>query len=96
MEFWRFSDSLIPFVPCCSLVLHQDTPQSLSYGLNMHRSCRTAPDRVFSDQFGAKARALAMLGRQPATYRQSEFVHPGVGVATRLLSDFLWVSFSMS
>ena len=65
-----FSDSLIH----CSLAVAQywaprKHPQSLSYSLDMRRSRRRTPDRVF--RISAKAHALAMQGRQPPMGGQS-------------------------
>ena len=64
--FLRFSHSLFT---CCSPILSSTkTSQSLSC-LNMRRSRRRTPDRVF--RISAKAHALAMQGRQPPMGGQS-------------------------
>ena len=57
LTFRGFSASLIPLTPT-----PPRHPQSLSYGFNMHRLRRRAPDRFRISSIGAKARALAMLG----------------------------------
>ena len=80
--FRDLSDSLI-HCSLCSLAVAQywaprKHPQSLSYSLDMRRSRRRIPDRVF--RISAKAHALAMQGRQPATYGRSEFDHPGLAL----------------
>ena len=61
--FRDLSDSLIH----CSLAVAlyctpPRHPQSLSYGFNMHRVRRRAPERFRISSISAKARALAMLG----------------------------------
>ena len=72
---WNFRDFLILSFPFPCLVLHQDTPQSLSYGLNMHRSCRRAPDRVFSDEFHQRrAPWPCWVVSQPPIGSQSLFI----------------------
>ena len=66
--FRDFSDSLIPFSLAVAHWAPRKHPQSLS-SLDMRRSRRRTPDRVF--RISAKAHALAMQGRQPPMGGQS-------------------------
>ena len=89
--FRDFSDSLIH----CSLAVAlyctpRKYPQSLSYGFNMHRVRRRAPDRVFQiSSIGAKARALAMLVSASTWVVRVCF---RTQTKTHFLSGFFWMS----
>ena len=54
-------------------------PQSLSYGFNMHRVRRRAPERFRISSISAKARALAMLGVSQHLGGE-DLLHPGLAV----------------
>ena len=78
--FRDFSDSLIH----CSLAVAlyctpRKYPQSLSYGFNMHRVRRRAPERFRISSISAKARALAMLGVSQHLGGE-DLLHPGLAV----------------
>ena len=89
--FRDLSDSLIH----CSLAVAlyctpRKYPQSLSYGFNMHRVRRRAPDRVFQiSSIGAKARALAMLVSASTWVVRICF---RTQTKTHFLSGFFWMS----